>query len=150
MFHRILYAKMWHLTTAIIININEECHMVLFILSLWKSCLPFKITFLLWSTARLKCNFGSQIVLDFFLYDKRATSATNHQNMPQHELNCSLLSVIAETQYVFLTFLGRINGILIRGGSRTAATSKIERFLIIVNGFQLLSQSAWSWMLQQS
>ena len=34
-----------------------------------------------------------------------------------------------------------------RGGSRTAATSKMERFVIIVNG---LSQSAPSWMLQQS
>ena len=33
--------------------------------------------------------------------------------------------------------------ILFRGGSRTAATSKMERFLI-------LSQSAPSWMLQQS
>ena len=26
-----------------------------------------------------------------------------------------------------------------RGGSRTAATSKMERFVIIVNGFQLLT-----------
>ena len=34
-----------------------------------------------------------------------------------------------------------------RGESRTAATSKMERFVIIVNG---LSQSAPSWMLQQS
>ena len=34
-----------------------------------------------------------------------------------------------------------------RGGSRTAATSKMERFVIIVNG---LSQSAPSWLLQQS
>ena len=33
-----------------------------------------------------------------------------------------------------------------RGGSRTAATSKMERFVIIVNG---LSQSAPSWMLWQ-
>ena len=33
-----------------------------------------------------------------------------------------------------------------RGGSRTAAVSKMERFVIIVNG---LSQSAPSWMLQQ-
>ena len=29
--------------------------------------------------------------------------------------------------------------ILFRGGSRTAATSKIERFVIIVNGFQPLT-----------
>ena len=39
-----------------------------------------------------------------------------------------------------------------RGGSRTAATSSMEYFVIIVNGFQplLLSQSVPSWMLQQS
>ena len=28
--------------------------------------------------------------------------------------------------------------LVIRGGSRTAATSKMERFVIIVNGFQTL------------
>ena len=32
--------------------------------------------------------------------------------------------------------------LLFRGGFRTAATSKIERFAIIVNGLQLLSQNA--------
>ena len=37
-----------------------------------------------------------------------------------------------------------------RGGSRTAATSKMERFVIIVNGSRYLSQSTPSWMLQQS
>ena len=37
-----------------------------------------------------------------------------------------------------------------RGGSRTAATCKMERFVMIVNDFQPLSQSAPSWMLQQS
>ena len=31
-----------------------------------------------------------------------------------------------------------------RGGSRTAATSKMERFVIIVNGFQPRSASAWT------
>ena len=41
---------------------------------------------------------------------------------------------------------------LFTGGSRTAATSKMELFVIIVNGFsrELLSQRAPSWMLQQS
>ena len=34
-----------------------------------------------------------------------------------------------------------------RVGSRTAATSKMERFVIIVNGWKL---TASSWMLQQS
>ena len=29
--------------------------------------------------------------------------------------------------------------LVIRGGSRTAATSKMERFVIIVNGFQTLT-----------
>ena len=37
-----------------------------------------------------------------------------------------------------------------RGGSRTAATSKMEHFVIIVNGFQLNGLRAPSWMLQQS
>ena len=37
-----------------------------------------------------------------------------------------------------------------RGGSRAAATSKMEHFVIIVNGWKpLLSQRASSWMLQQ-
>ena len=36
------------------------------------------------------------------------------------------------------------------GGSRAAVTSKMERFVIIVNDFQLLSQSAPFWMMQQS
>ena len=42
--------------------------------------------------------------------------------------------------------------IIIRGGSRTAATSKMERFVITVDGWKPLlpSQSAPSWMLQQS
>ena len=31
----------------------------------------------------------------------------------------------------------RLTGPRLRGGSRTAATSKMKRFLIIVNGFQL-------------
>ena len=31
---------------------------------------------------------------------------------------------------------------MLRGGSRTAATSKIERFVIIVNDFQLLTITA--------
>ena len=39
----------------------------------------------------------------------------------------------------------------LRSGSRAAATFKIERFVIIVNGFRyILSQSAPSWRLQQS
>ena len=40
----------------------------------------------------------------------------------------------------------------IRDGSRVAATSKMERFVIIVNGWKLCdtSQSAPSWMFQQS
>ena len=37
-----------------------------------------------------------------------------------------------------------------RGVSRTAATSKMECLVIIVDVFQLLSQSAPSWTLQQS
>ena len=37
-----------------------------------------------------------------------------------------------------------------RGGSRTTATSKMESFVIIVNSRWPLSQSAPSWMLQQS
>ena len=36
-------------------------------------------------------------------------------------------------------FLFEIDYILISGGSTTAATSKMERFVIIVNGFQLLA-----------
>ena len=32
-----------------------------------------------------------------------------------------------------------VNLILLRGGSKTAATSKTERFVIIVNGFQSLT-----------
>ena len=40
---------------------------------------------------------------------------------------------------------------ILRGGSRTYATSKMEHFVIIVNGFELhLVLSAKSWMLQQS
>ena len=46
---------------------------------------------------------------------------------------------IQRTQYLMVAM------IIIRGGSRTAATSKMERFVIIVNDFQL---SAPSWMLQ--
>ena len=38
---------------------------------------------------------------------------------------------------------------VLRGGSRAAAISKMERFVIIANGWKLLSQSAPSWMLQQ-
>ena len=33
----------------------------------------------------------------------------------------------------------KTNGIVFRGGSRVAATSKMERFVIIVNGFQSLT-----------
>ena len=62
-----------------------------------KKLLAFQNYFFTFFTARLKCNFGWQVVLDFFLYQKRATSASNHQNMLQHELNCSLLSVISRT-----------------------------------------------------
>ena len=35
-----------------------------------------------------------------------------------------------------------------RGGSRTAATSKMERFVIIVNGWKPLTIIAPSWTLQ--
>ena len=39
-----------------------------------------------------------------------------------------------------------------RGGSRTAATSKMERFVMIISGFQPLTiiRNAPSWTLQQS
>ena len=33
-------------------------------------------------------------------------------------------------------FLPKIYFMIIRGGSKTAATSKMERFVIIVNGFE--------------
>ena len=33
----------------------------------------------------------------------------------------------------------KIKSIIFRGGSRTTATSKMERFVIIVNGFQPLT-----------
>ena len=49
------------------------------------------------------------------------------------------------TSYCFLIRLKNI----LRGGSRTAATSKVELFVIIVNGFQILSQTAPPWMWQQ-
>ena len=39
------------------------------------------------------------------------------------------------------------NSIEVRSGSRTAATSKVELFVIIVNGWK---QRPPSWMLQQS
>ena len=38
---------------------------------------------------------------------------------------------------------------IVRGGSRAAAISKMERFVILANGWKLLSQSAPSWMSQQ-
>ena len=34
------------------------------------------------------------------------------------------------------SFLPKIYFMIIRGGSKTAATSKMERFVIIVNGFE--------------
>ena len=40
--------------------------------------------------------------------------------------------------FILLSFLVQVRAIS-RGGSRTAATSKMEHFLIIVNGFQQLA-----------
>ena len=40
----------------------------------------------------------------------------------------------------------KLEYVILRGGSTAAATSKMECFVIIVNGF-LLSQSTPSWML---
>ena len=37
------------------------------------------------------------------------------------------------------SFLPKIYFMIIRGGSKTAATSKMERFVIIVNGFEPLT-----------
>ena len=76
---------------------EEECHMVLSNSSLWKSCLPFQITFSLWITFRLKCDFGSQVVVKFFIYQKRTTSAPNYQDILENELNYSLVSVVSRT-----------------------------------------------------
>ena len=49
------------------------------------------------------------------------------------------------SKVIFFVFHTTIE--VIRGGSRAATTSKMECFMIIVNG--LLSQSTPSWMLQQ-
>ena len=46
-----------------------------------------------------------------------------------------------------LEFDKKKNSIEVRSGSRTAATSKVELFVIIVNGWK---QRAPPWMLQQS
>ena len=47
---------------------------------------------------------------------------------------CSINNDQADNIFVFLVQLTEI-----RGGSRTAATFKMERFVIIVNGFQSLT-----------
>ena len=54
------------------------------------------------------------------------------------EIHCrsQFFSEVIQTQKKYSTFFYKIS-ILTRGGSRTAATSKMEYFVIIVNGFQL-------------
>ena len=51
------------------------------------------------------------------------------------------------TRDLFLNFNNAWESHRIRGGPRTAATSKMEHFVTIVNDFQ--PQRAPSWMLQQ-
>ena len=92
---------------------------------------------------------------------------TLHSSLLQHQSPKKPLRILGSSQYpnsvqiislplgynfviCEATRLRETESTAFRGGPRTVATSKIERFVIIVNGWKLLSRSAPSWMLQQS
>ena len=63
-----------------------------------------------------------------------------------------VIGVLSQTSKTFSTISICLLCYIVRGGSRTAATSKMERFVMEVTASsrQLSLQSAPSWMLQQS
>ena len=76
-------------------------------------------------------------------------SSSESSNIFENDLNKIKMQPLEHFNTLIVDHLN-INS---RGGSRTAATSKMERFVIIVNGWKslnIITKRAPSWMLQQS
>ena len=110
----------------------------------WKIFWKFFEACKLWKTYLLHKNRGeTHLRCSYFFHPPHSRNKSSRQTLnskgPRTESYCICLYFSYPAYYL-------------RGGSRTAAISKVEHFVIIVNGWKSLTviTKAPSWMLQQS